>query len=59
MAKTNTSVAYYVEKEELKYKLRQESLGRWKEAEENKVVAHDKVIGWLDSWGKEDEKCRP
>ena len=46
----------YVEKEDIKEKLRQETLSRWKEAEAGKVTPHDKVIDWLDSWGNDNEK---
>jgi len=49
----------YVEKEETREKLRQETLARWQEAEAGKVTPHDKVIDWLDSWGKDNEKGRP
>lgn len=49
----------YVEKEETKEKLRQETLSRWEEAEGGKVMSHDKVIEWLDSWGNDNEKDRP
>jgi len=49
----------YVEKEEGKDKLREESLARWKEAELGKVVNHDEVIQWLDSWSTEKDNGRP
>lgn len=49
----------YVKKEEHKENLREESLARWKEAELGKVVNHDEVIQWLDSWGTEKDKGRP
>ena len=49
----------YVEKEEQKEHLRQETLIRWQEAEANKTIPHDSVIQWLDSWGTKDEKSRP
>lgn len=49
----------YVAKEENTERLREDSLARWKEAEAGKVVDHDKVMQWLDSWGTEDEKDRP
>lgn len=49
----------YVEKEETREKLRQESLFRWQEAEAGKVTSHDKVIDWLDSWGTGNEKGKP
>ncbi len=55
----NKAINDYVEKEEIKERLRQETLSRWKEAEAGKVMSHDKVIEWLDSWGNSNEKGRP
>ena len=49
----------YVDKEEQRENLRQESLSRWEEAELGKVVDHNKVVDWLDSWGSDKEKERP
>lgn len=49
----------YVEKEEMKEVVRQETLTRWEEAELGKLVSHDKVINWLDSWGEKNSKERP
>ena len=49
----------YVDKEEERENLRQESLARWEEAEFGKVVDHNKVVDWLDSWGSDKEKERP
>jgi predicted transcriptional regulator len=48
----------YVEKEERKEQLREESLARW-EAESGNVIKHEEVTQWLDSWGTKDEKKRP
>ncbi|PCJ25374.1 MAG: CopG family transcriptional regulator [Rickettsiales bacterium] len=45
----------YVEKEEKKEALRQETLARWEEAESGRVVGHDLVIQSLDSWGAGDK----
>jgi len=49
----------YVEKEELKEKLRQETLTRWKEAESGKVISNSEVMSWLEAWGTKEEKERP
>ena len=48
----------YVEREENKERLKQESLSRWKEAELGQVVEHDEVVKWLDSWGTEGKQDR-
>jgi predicted transcriptional regulator len=49
----------YVMKEEIKEKIRGESLIRWDEASESKVVPHEEVVKWMDSWGKDNEKGKP
>ena len=45
---------------EAKYneKLKQETLARWQEVEDGKVVSHQTVIKWLNTWGKK-ESDRP
>lgn len=53
------AIDIYVETEELKEALKQETLARWEEAELQKFVSHDKVINWLDSWGEKNSKERP
>jgi predicted transcriptional regulator len=55
MMKSNISLDI-VRQKDIKEKLRQETLSRWKEAEAGKVTPHDKVIDWLDSWGNDNEK---
>lgn len=53
------AIRKYVEEEERAEKLKQETLARWQEAEQNQVVSNDEVMAWLDTWGTEKEKGRP
>lgn len=39
--------------------LNRETLARWQEAEQGKVVSHQAVNNWLDTWGTEEESERP
>lgn len=54
-----TAIVRYLEEEEYQEKLKQETLSRWHEAENGKVVSHQAVVDWLDTWGTETEKKRP
>lgn len=53
------AILQYLAYEEQAEKLKQETLSRWQEAEQNKVVSNEAVIAWLDSWGTEHETGRP
>lgn len=35
-----------------------ETLVRWQEAEQDKVVSHQEVSQWLDTWGTDEERDR-
>jgi len=45
--------------EEHNEQLNQETLARWQETEQGKVVNHQTVSKWLDTWGADDESDRP
>ena len=53
------AIARYLEQEEYTEKLNHETLARWKEAESGKIVSHDAVSQWLDTWGDDEESDRP
>ena len=40
-------------------KLKQETLDRWREAEQNRTISNESVLVWLDSWGTDKETGRP
>jgi predicted transcriptional regulator len=52
----NRAITAYVEQEDRNEQLRQETLKRWKEVEQEEVVDHEKVSKWLDSWGTDNEE---
>jgi predicted transcriptional regulator len=52
----NRAITVYVEQEDRNEQLRQETLKRWKEVEQEEVVDHEKVSKWLDSWGTDNEE---
>jgi predicted transcriptional regulator len=53
------AITRYLEQEEYYEQLNQETLTRWKEAEQGKVVSHQAVSKWLDTWGTDEESDRP
>jgi predicted transcriptional regulator len=53
------AIAQYIEREEEAEQLKKDTLLRWQEAEQNKIVSHHKVADWLDTWGRAHEKERP
>ncbi len=53
------AIARYVEQEEYHEALNQETLKRWQEAEQGKVVSHERVLKWLDTWGTDNESDPP
>lgn len=53
------AILKYLEQEEYNEQLKQETLARWQEAEKGKVVSHEAVTKWLNSWGTEEEDERP
>lgn len=53
------AITRYLEQEEYNEQLKQETLARWYEAEQGKVVSHQAVVEWLDTWGTDKESDRP
>jgi len=53
------AIARYIVQEEYNEQLNRETLTRWQEAEQGKVVSHQAVSEWLDTWGASKEKKRP
>lgn len=49
----------YLEQEESTEQLKQETIARWQEAESGKVVSHQAVLSWFETWGTEEESDRP
>jgi predicted transcriptional regulator len=50
---------YYLEQEEYNEQLNRETLARWQEAEQGKVVSHQAISEWLDTWGTDKESDAP
>jgi predicted transcriptional regulator len=54
------AIARYLAQEEYNEELNRETLMRWQtEAEQEKVVSHQDVTQWLDTWGTDEESDRP
>lgn len=53
------AIVRYLEQEEHNERVKQETLIRWKEAENGKIVSHEAMIQWLDTWGDDTESKRP
>ena len=53
------AIVRYLTEEEYQEQLKQETLARWKEAEQGKIVSHQAVSDWLDTWGSDTESGRP
>ena len=49
------AINQYLEVEEYEEQLKQETLRRWQEVMDGKVVSHEKVIAWLETWGTDEE----
>lgn len=43
------AIARYLEQEEYNERLKQETIARWQEAENGKIVSHQAVVTWLDT----------
>jgi len=53
------AIAAYVAHEEEMEQLKQETLNRWQEAQQGKVVTHAAVSDWLDTWSTDNTMDRP
>jgi predicted transcriptional regulator len=53
------AIEQYLEHEEYEELEKQETLRRWREAQNGLVIEHDKVETWLDTWGTDLEKEQP
>lgn len=53
------TITHHLEQEEYNKQLNRETLARWQEAEQGKVVSHQTVSKWLDTWGTDKESDRP
>jgi predicted transcriptional regulator len=53
------AIARYLEIEEANERLNQETLARWQQAEQGRVVSHQAVSDWLNTWGTDQERDRP
>ncbi len=53
------AIVRYLEQEEYNETLNQETLARWSEAEQGKIVSHEAINEWLSTWGTDQEKPRP
>lgn len=53
------AITRYLEQEEYHEELNRETLARWLEAEQGKVISHHAINQWLDTWGTDDESDRP
>ena len=53
------AITCYLEQEEYHEALNRETLARWQETEQGKMVSHQAVSKWLDTWGTDEESDRP
>lgn len=53
------AITRYLEQEEYNEALNRETLARWQEAEQGKVISHQAVNNWLDTWGTDEESDKP
>ena len=49
------AVRQYLEIEEYEERLKQETLDRWQEAQDGKLISNEKVQAWLETWGTDDK----
>ncbi len=54
------AISQYVEREEKRVAFRQDAVNAWKEYQENGLhVSGEEVVGWLSTWGEENEQAVP
>lgn len=53
------AIERYVEQIEQEEALKQETMRRWQEVEQGRVVSNQDVVSWLATWGTDHEKRRP
>ena len=53
------AIKLFIEEQEREQQLKQETLNRWQEAENGKIVSHQAVVEWLNTWGTDKERERP
>jgi predicted transcriptional regulator len=53
------AIDLYLKHEELTEELKRETLVRWEEAVQGKLVSNQTVTEWLDTWGTDRETNRP
>lgn len=53
------AIVRYLDQEEYNEKINQETVARWEEASLGKVVSHESVDKWLDTWGTDQEGSKP
>lgn len=50
----------YIDRLEAQERRRQETLERWEAYEQTgETIEHDAMVGWLESWGEDEEKACP
>ncbi|WPY01283.1 Putative CopG family transcriptional regulator [Candidatus Trichorickettsia mobilis] len=49
------AVQQYLEIEEYEERLKQETLDRWQEALDGKLISNEKVQAWLGTWGTDNK----
>ncbi len=53
------AIKRYIKQEEYDEELNQETIARWQEVQQGKVVSHQAVSQWLGTWGTVNESDRP
>ena len=54
------AISQYVEREEKRVAFRQDAVNAWKEYQETGLhVSGEEVVGWLSTWGEENEQPVP
>lgn len=57
---TKEALIRYIEEEERKQRENELTMARWEEYQETgESVSNDAMMGWLDSWGTDQEKSCP
>jgi predicted transcriptional regulator len=53
------AILHYLEREEARERLKHQTLERWQEVAEGKIVQNKAVMEWLDTWGASSTSERP
>jgi len=53
------AIVHYLDEEEYNEQINRETLASWEQIKEGKMVSHQAMVKWLNTWGTDEETDRP